>query len=139
MVFPIQWRAKFETVNGFDRIRDSDITAFNEKLKDLEKLRQIELEINNEIISVDMKSGEITIDGNPVNIVLPEGFDPKEHKLRWIAFRRIEKRIFGGKRGKEVKGYGIGWQTTAGGENIKRIAFFKMERSILLEGVKENA
>lgn len=124
----IQWRAKLESETGYEWIRGADLIEFNRKLKETEGIRSIELEYNNTVVVVDLFTGAITIDGNLVDLHFPEGFNPKQHNLRWINFRRMEGRLFGGKKGQEVKGYGIGWQTTWGGKNIQRVIFYELER-----------
>lgn len=96
---------------------------------DQEKLVRFELIGDGKIISVDLISGEFTLNGFPVSILLFNKDDNDFQftpiaggKLRLIYFRR--RTVLTNSPYSDTS-YLIGWQTTIDGQNHKRILEFR--------------
>lgn len=116
----------------FEEDNSPDIVGFNTNLKSkkTEELKEFSVQSKGKNIKVSLETGDITIDGNLIDLKLDEQTKAKLNigNLRWINFNR--KRVsyrMAGLRSEESVGYGIGWQAEIDGKNIKRFTFVTRE------------
>lgn len=117
---------------NFDINDTPDIVGFNKNLlnKKTEDIKSFSVQSKGKNVHVDLENGQITIDGNIVELNLDEQTKAKLNinNLRWINFnrKRVSYRMTG-LRSEESVGYGIGWQADIDGQNIKRFALVTEE------------
>ncbi len=108
------------------------VTEFNQNLlsKNTENLKSFSVKSKGKNIHVNLENGDITIDGNIIDLNLDEKTKAKLNikNLRWINFHRkaISYRMAGLTSTKSV-GYGVGWQSEIDGKNIKRYSLITDE------------
>ena len=110
---------------NFDTDKTPDIGDFNKNLisKKTGELKSFSVKSKGKDVFVNLENGEITIDGNKIELNL-EAEKLNIDNLRWINFNR--KRVsyrMSGLKSEESVGYGIGWQADVDGKNIKRYLF----------------
>jgi len=110
---------------NFDTDKTPDIGDFNKNLisKKTSELKSFSVKSKGKDVFVNLENGEITIDGNKIELNL-EAEKLNIDNLRWINFNR--KRVsyrMSGLKSEESVGYGIGWQADVDGKNIKRYLF----------------
>lgn len=116
----------------FEEDKSPDLVGFNKNLisKKTEELKSFKVRSKGKEVHVDLEKGDITIDGNKLDLKLDDQTKAKLNigNLRWINFnrKRVSYRMTGLKSEESV-GYGIGWQAEIDGKNIKRFALVTRE------------
>jgi len=105
-------------------IGDDNVVKLNRALLKLKHsdIHEISAEYKNKKFRVDLKSGDICVNDEKIDLELDKKLlnQCKKSGFRWINFRRHKvSYVMGGKAG-EVVYHGIGWQSTAEDKNIQR-------------------
>lgn len=116
---------------------DPDLPIFNKVILDkgFDKIKSFEVLSKGFQIKTDLVNGTITVDGTEQDLEL----DPatklklKDNLLKWINFRRVTISLrMGGGKSRSNK-YGVGFQTTIDGENIKRFVLVDRDEKTLVK------
>lgn len=116
---------------------DPDLPAFNKVMlnKGFDKIKEFEVNSKGYQIKVDLVNGEIYIDGTKEDLELDPTIQAqlKDNLLKWVNFRRVTiSQRMDGPKSRHHK-YGVGFQTTIDGKNIKRFVLVDRDEKNLVK------
>lgn len=125
-----------DLIEEFESV-DPDLPIFNKVMLDkgFDKIKSFEVLSKGFQIKTDLVNGTITIDGVEQDLELDAAtkLKLKDNLLKWINFRRVTISMrMDGLKSRSHK-YGVGFQTTIDGQNLKRFVLVDSDEKILVK------
>lgn len=116
---------------------DPDLPQFNKKMLDkgFENIKEFEVFSKGFQVRVDLINGRIYIDGVEEDLKLDSDtkLKLKDNLLKWINFRRVTISMrMSGLKSRRTR-FGVGFQATINGKNIKRFILVDRDEKILVK------